>query len=375
MDAVMNGLRILVAAALAVRLATAGLGGQEFTSLFNGTSLAGWVEMGEKNSWVAADGTLTLKNPRNYPNWLRSDKEYENFVLKIDYRMTGWCETGIFIHAPLYGDLTKSGIRLHLRHDRTAEGSRSTGGIYDVVPPMTMANKGTGEWNRLEIRVDWPVLQVKMNDTTIQNLNMEHSEELRDRLRRGYIGLDDLNCGGISYRNIQIQELPDKDRKWTSLFNGRDLSGWTSQGVARWNVKDGIVSGSGGDGFLFTDQEFRAFEFTVYFRTSPHANGGIYFRRTASFRGYEIQIYNQRGATNPTGSVYGRVGATSVPCRDGDWCQMRIISDGALVKVWVNGFKVAEGFDLPQDDVGSVGFQNHSQHTIEYLAPMIRSVR
>lgn len=367
---------IAAAAALAaVGVAAPHVRAQEFTPLFNGTDLSGWVEMGEPGSWAAAGGTLVLKNPRNYPNWLRSEKEYENFVLKIDYRMAGWCETGIFLHAPLYGDLTQTGIRLHLRHDRTPEGSRSTGGIYDVTAPMTMANRPPGEWNNLEIRVEWPVLQVRMNDTLIQNLNMEQSEALRDRLRSGYIGLDDLNCGGISYRNIQIRELPGSDRKWTHLFNGKDLSGWNSQGVAQWAVRDGVISGTGGDGFLFTAKDYSAFEFTIYFRTSLHANGGIYYRKTASFGGYEIQIYNQPGATNPTGSLYGRVGATSVPCRDNTWCHMRLISDGAFVKVWVNGYKVAEAFDLPQEDAGKVGFQNHSQHTIEYREPKIRPVR
>jgi len=353
----------------------AGVRAQQPTPLFNGKDLTGWVEMGEAGSWVAEDGVLVLKNARNYPNWLRSAKEYENFVLKLDYKMTGWCETGVFLHAPLYGDLTKTGIRVHLRHDRTPEGTRSTGGIYDVVAPMTMANKPAEEWNSLDIRVDWPVLQVKMNDTMIQNLNMEHTDELRDRIRSGYIGLDDLNCRGISYRNIQVQELPSKERKWTTLFNGKDLSGWTSQGVAKWSVKDGIFSGTGGDGFLYTDREFSAFEFSIYFRTSPHANGGVYYRKSGTFNGYEIQIYNQPGATNPTGSLYGRIGASSVPCRDEVWCHMRIISDGAFVKVWVNGYKVAEGFDLPREDLGKIGLQNHSQHTIEYLEPKVRSVR
>ena len=40
-----------------------------------------------------------------------------------------------------------------------------------------------------------------------------------------------------------------------------------------------------------------------------------------------------------------------------------------------NGFKVAEAVDLPREDVGKIGFQNHSQHTIEYLEPKIRPVR
>ena len=196
---------------------------------------------------MVEEGTLLLKTPQNYPNWLRTEKEYENFVLRLEYRMSGWCETGLFLHAPLYGDLAESGLRIHLRHDRTEEGSRSTGGIYDVAPPLTLANKPINEWNALEVHMDWPVLRVKLNDVLIQDVNLEASDALRGKARRGYIGLDDLNCR-IRYRNLQIRELPNKDRKWTSLSNGKDLKGWTSEGKVQWVVEDGKIVGSNGDG-------------------------------------------------------------------------------------------------------------------------------
>jgi hypothetical protein len=359
----------------AFSLAEAGLLADDFAPLFNGRDLSGWVEMGKPGGFVVEEGTLLLKTPQNYPNWLRTEKEYENFVLRLEYRMSGWCETGLFLHAPLYGDLAESGLRIHLRHDRTEEGSRSTGGIYDVAPPLTLANKPVNEWNALEIHMDWPVLRVKLNDVLIQDVNLEVSDALRSKARRGYIGLDDLNCR-IGYRNVQIRELPNKDRKWTSLSNGKDLKGWTSEGKVQWVVEDGKIVGSNGDGFLFTEESFGAFEFKTYFRTTPHANGGVLYRRSSANRGgYEIQIYNQPGATNPTGSIYGRAGATAVPCRDGEWCELRFISDGAYTGVWINGKKVAESHSLQLPDQGLIGFQMHSEGRVEYLDPKIRSLR
>lgn len=344
-----------------------------FAPLFNGRDLTGWVEMGEPGAFVVEDGTLFLEQPQNYPNWLRTESEYENFILRLEYLMAGWCETGIFIQAPLYGNLSDTGLKIHLKHERSNQGSRSTGGIYDVLAPITIANHPQGEWNALEVSMNWPRLRVTLNGTVVQDVNLESSEDLRWRRRRGYLGFDDLNCR-IRYRNIQIRTLPDRERSWTSLFNGRDLTGWEIQGDAHWTVEDGKIVSADGDGFLITRDSFGPFEFETYFRTTPHANGGVFYRWTEERRGYEIQIYNVPGATNPTGSIYGRVGARELPCRDGDWCLLRFISDGAHTRVWVNGRRVAESFSLTLPDGGRVALQMHSRGRIEYLNPRIRAL-
>ena len=43
------------------------------------------------------------------------------------------------------------------------------------------------------------------------------------------------------------------EEKWTSLFNGKDLSGWTPHGKATWSVQDGVLVGIGGMGHIYTD--------------------------------------------------------------------------------------------------------------------------
>ncbi|MPZ20519.1 MAG: DUF1080 domain-containing protein [Luteitalea sp.] len=361
---------MMLAAALFVQ-ATAPRDTSLDRSLFDGRRLAGWVEMGKAGAFVAENGILHLKAPQNHPSWLRTDREYENFVLRLEYMVTGWCESGILLHAPLYGDLARTGLKLHLRHDRSPGGVRAAGALYDLVPPLAQANKGPHKWNALEIQMNWPSLRITLNGVLIQDVRLDRSEALRSRARRGYIGLEDLGFE-MKYRNIAIRELPDTDRPWRPLFNRVDLEAWVPDGEARWVVEDGKIVGSDGDGSLLTKEELSAFEFQTYFRTSRHANGGIFYRRNASSNGEEIQIYNVPGSTHPTGSIYGQVPAREVSCRDGEWCQLRMISDGPYTAVWVNGRKVAESWSMASADKGRLGFQNHSDGRIEYLEPKVR---
>lgn len=360
-------------------LATGSARAQEngFVPLFNGQDLSGWVEMGEPGAFVAEDGTLFLKNPANYPNWLRSEERYENFVLRLEYQTPGWSETGIYLHAPLHGDQGRSGIKIHLRHDRVEEGARSTGAIYDVAAPITLANEPGDAWNALEITVNWPLLTVVLNGVTIQDVNMELSDALRWRPRAGYIGFEDIGTQ-IRYRNISIRQLPDAEGTWTELFNGRDLTSWQASGEARWEVVDGVLTTGGGDGVLATDESYSAFEFQTYFRTSLHANGGIFYRfqeREDMPSHYEIQIYDVPTATNPTGSIYGIAPASDGGCRSGSWCFLQLISDGAYTRVLVNGTTVAEATGLAIPDSGKIAIQNHSQGTIEYKGIRVKSLR
>ncbi len=350
-------------------------GEAQFVSLFNGQDLSGWIEMGDPGAFVVEDGNLLLKKPHYYPNWLRSVKEYENFELSLEYRMPGWSEAGLLLHAPLYGRISRSGIKIHLRHDNQNEGTHSVGGIYGVLPPLALSSQEK-EWNRLKVYLNWPSLRVELNGTTVQNTNMEHLPELRGRLRCGYLGLQDLGRE-IHFRNIRIRELPSAEH-WVELFNGEDLEGWSIQGKAQWNVEDGMILARNGDGYLINDQLFSSFEFQVYVRTSKHANGGVFYRWGVDpqIRGYEVQIYNVLDTTNPTGSIYGIAPARDSDSRDGEWFLMQIVSDAQYSSVRIDGELVAESHTLGLPDCGQIAFQMHQKDAqIEFLRPRVKQLR
>jgi hypothetical protein len=348
--------------------------GEQFVPLFNGKDLSGWALMGENaESFRVEDGALVCTGRGNEPHWLRSEKEYENFVLRFEYLTPGWCEAGVLLHAPLHGRASKAGLKLHLRHDQVEEGARTVGSIYDVLPPLAKPVKPQGQWNQVEVYANWPTLEVKLNGVKIQDVDMERNEKLRWRLRRGYIGFQDIGQP-IKYRHIEIRELPSQEQ-WTELFNGQDLSGWSQSGPAKWSVESGMIVGADGDGYLITNESYSNFEFQVYVRTATKfANGGLHTRwKSEKERGYEAQIYNVREATNPTGSIYGIVPAVDPDARDGEWFLMQIVSRGSYQAVRVNGETVAESNELKLPDAGKLALQMHQKGArIEFLRPRVK---
>lgn len=347
---------------------------ESMTSLFNGKDLSGWVHVGPNpESFRVQDGTIMVTGAGNQPNWLRSEKEYENFVLRFEYMTPGWCEAGVLLHAPLYGRQSKSGLKIHLRHDQVDEGARASGSIYDVLPPLVQAGKPAKEWNQMEIHLNWPRLRVALNGQIIHDVDMQWNEKLRTRLRRGYIGFQDIGTP-IHYRNIEIRELPAAE-SWTAMFNGSNLNGWTVSGPARWSVENGMIVGFDGDGYLISEKDHSDFEFQVYVKTSKRANGGIFTRwQSEKIRGYETQLYNVNEATNPTGSIYGLVPAVDPDSHDGEWFLVQIISRGSYQGIFINGQCVAESNRLQVPDRGRIVLQMHAKGArIEFMNPRIKS--
>lgn len=135
--------------------------------------------------------------------------------------------------------------------------------------------------------------------------------------------------------------------QWTSLFNGKDLTGWTARGNAQWTVKSGVIIGQGGLGHLYAAPVVTDFEVKGEFRIVDQgkgANSGLYVRahedeaNPEGFpRGYEAQICNSQEAYTgwlwkpgkPTGK------ATALLTKDGEWFSMRVKVKGDSIFIWV----------------------------------------
>jgi hypothetical protein len=67
-----------------------------------------------------------------------------------------------------------------------------------------------------------------------------------------------------------------------SIFNGKDLSGWTVHGTERWYVEGGeLICESGPEkqyGYLSTNKPYKNFDFSVRFKQEANGNSGVFFR-------------------------------------------------------------------------------------------------
>jgi len=325
--------------------------------------------MGTAEAFVVKDKAIYSTGARPYPSWLRSSREYENFVLRFEYKTEGWFEGGVLLHAPADGPGSKLGFKLHLRHDRKAYGLRSPGAIYDAAAPRSIANLPSGQWNRCEVECDWPRLRVALNGELIHDIAMDRDDAVRYRLRRGFIGLQNIGCRA-SFKNIRIRVLPDQEQ-WTPLF-ASGMDGLLTQGHADWQIKDDVLTGQGGDGMAFTREEFSGpFELQVWVKTMVNGNGGVLF--PAGARRVEVQCFNAPDSTNPTGSLYGIAPARRVLSRDQEWFLLQMFRRGSSAKVRVNGEEVAASDTLKSPSKGPIGFQQHTPGgIIHYRGARIR---
>lgn len=135
-----------------------------------------------------------------------------------------------------------------------------------------------------------------------------------------------------------------------SLFNGKDLSGWTIYGTEKWFVEDGLlISESGPDaqyGYLATDEHYKDFEVTLEFLQEADGNSGVFVRSTVEgtkVSGWQVEVAPPGKHTGGVYESYGR-GWLIKPdaekekfLKEGEWNTMKIRVTGDQLTSWLNG--------------------------------------
>lgn len=158
-----------------------------------------------------------------------------------------------------------------------------------------------------------------------------------------------------------------------SLFNGKDLEGWTIYGTEKWYVEDGLmVCESGPDkgyGYLGTNDYYKNFELTLEFKQGADGNSGVFFRSTidgTKITGWQAEVAPPGKDTGGIYESYGR-GWLIKPDAEkdkalkfGEWNEMKIRVEGEKVTTWING---TEMITLNDEKIGaangSIALQIH----------------
>jgi hypothetical protein len=104
-----------------------------------------------------------------------------------------------------------------------------------------------------------------------------------------------------------------QESTWTPIFDGKSIEGWTvldlnKKGVGKWEVKDGMIHGSGMQSMLFSPRgDYKNFRYRAELKINDGGNSGMYIRtpKEATFtKGYEIQVNSTHTDPVKTGSTY-----------------------------------------------------------------------
>lgn len=353
----------------------------EWESLFDGSSLEGWVQRGGKAHYAVDGDSIVGTTVAGTPNsFLCTERTFADFELELEFSVDPKLNSGIQIRS-----LSDLAVQHGVVHGYQVEIDPSprawTGGIYDESRRGWLCSlEGRddarqafrqGEWNRLRVRCVADHLQTWVNDVAAAELI--DSQTLRGFIALQVHGVDaEAEPAQVRWRKLRLRDLGH--HKWRPLFDGATTQGWRVLGAGSWEVHDGHLVGTNakeqpGHGVLLSDRTFADCTARIRYK-AIRGNSGFYFRcepvaTPVAVHGLQAEIDPQRDA----GMLYetGGRGRLVVPKaedvarwykRDG-WNEMTVASHGGHVVVHLNGAKTAELRDDPGRRHGHLGVQLH----------------
>ncbi len=323
-------------------------------SLFNGTSLAGWMPHG---NWAPVGGTITSNG--NGVRSITTAVPFGDFDLQFEYNES----------SPLGAT-----FRLWTGHDGTGgltvdldtSTARSGVGGVEEFSKSSMTTVSAG-WHRVQVDASHGAVTVKVDGQSAGSASNVGS-------RAGYLGFSATMTGQLQVRSVRLTPL-----NLTALFDGSDLSGWKSVarppeakgGVghsaqkvlsfgigggsskphsANWLARGGAVHGEKGPGGLEngTSIEDAVLQVVATYRgdLKPDDFTALAVRNTAGQLGggYAVGIGSYAGSI--AGLVkypFGRVGAP---------IDETVVLGGRTIAIWIGG-SLATVYSDPRPESGS----------------------
>jgi len=180
-----------------------------YKPLFNGQDLSGWegVTSDAGASWKVERGEIVCTGQRG--TWLRSTQQYGDFNLRFAYKLRPGGNSGIYVRVPADGAHREGGgTEIQLLDDQAErykgiEPTQFTGSVYKVAPAAMHVSRPAGEWNTMEINCRGTAYRVRHNGAVIVDASDEQFPELKQRLLKGYLGLQN-HSEEVWFRDLRI---------------------------------------------------------------------------------------------------------------------------------------------------------------------------
>lgn len=385
---------------LALWLASAGAANAAgWVPLFDGKSLDGWVAPAGENArnFSVKDGWIHIEGRSG---WLRTEKLYSNFSLRARVHFVspdGTGNTGIFLRSPetsTFGpgwpgksfEFETRDMRVNrgpsppalgqvLRLGGTGGGPPEGRAIFDAAAAKR-AYERSGEYADLELVANADRIWTFVNGELISSVWGVTQPT-------GHIGLQS-EAGITEFQSLEVRVLDSYQGGYRSLFNGKDTTGWISQGSASGTPAaqgDQLVVTDGGPS-LRTADRFSEFHLKFQFRAQGKDDvASVAIRASDAFdaaaapiEGVEIQLRNLDPAHEPTSLVndprwpgailrrgtnvgqgsFDTAAALAAAKPVGSWQDVDIDVVGASVSVKLNGVPVSNADGLPNGRGGAI---------------------
>ncbi|MCH2202544.1 MAG: DUF1080 domain-containing protein [Fuerstiella sp.] len=325
---------------------------------------AEWTADAEKH-WSVENGELVNDGHGKY---LATDGNYRDFELLLEYKTVAGADSGIYLKGcPQvqiwdFTDPRKFAIGADL----------GSGGLWNNSPgrpgkdPLFLADRPMGEWNSFRVIQVGCRTSVWLNGQhVVDNVIMENYFDRGSPLPVDGPVVLQTHGGEIRWRHMAIRKLSSNEantflathqgQAFTSIFNGKDLSGWQGA-VDDYEVVNGAIRcRDGHGGLLLTENEYSNFIARLEFRLPPGGNNGLAIRSPlqgdpAYHAMCELQVldsthekYANLDDRQYHGSAYGMTAARRGYLRPtGEWNYQQVVVDGSRIQVELNGAVIVD---------------------------------
>ncbi len=180
--------------------------------------------------------------------------------------------------------------------------------------------------------------------------------------------------------SVALTAAPTPPEGFTSLYNGKDLTGWrggdtadhraylalspekraernkawTADMLAHWKAEGDELVNDGKGKYATTEKEYGDIELTLEYNMAPLGDSGIYLRNVP-----QVQIWDpanakekKNGADKGSGALWnnglnnGKFPLVLADKAPGEWNTLRIVMVGARVSIWLNGQQTVDHASL-----------------------------
>ena len=191
-----------------------------FTPLFDGKTLNGWKLVDRVGRGYTVENGL-LVCPADGGGNLFTEREFANFILRLDFRMEPDSNNGVGIRAPYEGRTSMEGMEIQIidaggpRYGKMRlRPEQLHGSVYDLIPARQGFLRPTGQWNEEEIKADGRRIAITLNGVIVLDSSLDivrepevlkkHPGVKRASGHIGFLGHDTR----VEFRHIRIKPLP-----------------------------------------------------------------------------------------------------------------------------------------------------------------------
>jgi serine/threonine protein kinase len=203
-----------------------------WTSLFNGTDLSGWRQVGEGGGWWVKDGELFTDRGQIGPRgltesgWLMTERDYSDFILRLEFNVLKLADTGVAFRCDPTVAYPTGQAEIQIADEQTPERARQldqgpyrrTGSLAALAGDRTVPSLELDRWHTMTVELRGRHLKVTVNDTVTVDTDLDrHMQEAKKGQygragvwrQSGPIGLQKMltPTGVARFRKIEIKDL------------------------------------------------------------------------------------------------------------------------------------------------------------------------